>query len=232
MTIDFETFTLAAPTATLDEEPTARADADCLEFRMDLATEPLATLGAYDGELPLLVTHRPAWEGGKATDQDRLETLERAIDHEAVGASDIELAALAGERNDGTRAQRLAERAAQSDVAVVVSMHDFDRTPPKAELKRSLRRATQYGDVGKLAVTATDHEDALAVLSVTHELTAEGLSVATMAMGEAGQHTRAVAPVYGSKIGYAPADPEQATAPGQYDLETLRRLVDDLVTSR
>ena len=221
MTIDFETFTLAAPTATLDEEPTARADADCLELRMDLATEPLATLNVYDGELPLLVTNRPAWEGGKATDQDRLETLERAIDHEAVGAIDIELAALAGERSDGMRAQRLAERAAQSDVTVVVSMHDFDRTPPKAELKGSLRRATQYGDVGKIAVTATDHEDALAVLSVTHELTAEGLSVATMAMGEAGQHTRAVAPVYGSKIGYA-----------QYDLETLRRLVDDLVTSR
>jgi 3-dehydroquinate dehydratase-1 len=49
-----------------------------------------------------------------------------------------------------------------------------------------------------------------------------------MAMGAAGQHTRAVAPVYGSAIGYAPVDPQQATAPGQYDLETLGRLVEQL----
>jgi len=62
-------------------------------------------------------------------------------------------------------------------------------------------------------------------LSVTEQLTAHGDAVATMAMGDVGSHTRAVAPVYGSKIGYAPVDPENATAPGQYDLETLARLV-------
>ena len=67
------------------------------------------------------------------------------------------------------------------------------------------------------------------MLSVTHELTEEGLSIATMAMGEAGRHTRAVAPVYGSKIGYAPVDSKKVTAPGQYDLETLRGLVDELL---
>jgi len=49
-----------------------------------------------------------------------------------------------------------------------------------------------------------------------------------MAMGEAGRHTRAVAPLYGSRIGYAPVDPDAATAPGQYDLATLAGLVDRL----
>jgi 3-dehydroquinate dehydratase-1 len=49
-----------------------------------------------------------------------------------------------------------------------------------------------------------------------------------MAMGEAGRHTRAVAPLYGSKIGYAPVDPAEATAPGQYDLATLADLIDRL----
>jgi 3-dehydroquinate dehydratase-1 len=66
------------------------------------------------------------------------------------------------------------------------------------------------------------------VLSATHRAVESGWTVATMAMGEPGQHTRAVAPVYGSKIGYAPVEPEGATAPGQYDLQTLRRLVDEL----
>jgi 3-dehydroquinate dehydratase-1 len=79
-----------------------------------------------------------------------------------------------------------------------------------------------------LAGTAETIGDALDLLSNTHERTASGDAVATMAMGEAGRHTRAVAPVYGSKIGYAPVDPDRATAPGQYDLATLRTLIDRL----
>jgi 3-dehydroquinate dehydratase-1 len=47
-------------------------------------------------------------------------------------------------------------------------------------------------------------------------------------MGEAGRHSRAVAPLYGSRIAYAPVDPDRATAPGQFDLATLSDLVDRL----
>ena len=83
--------------------------------------------------------------------------------------------------------------------------------------------------MAKLAVTADDRADALDLLAATRAHDAEGAAVATMAMGEAGRHTRAVAPVYGSRIGYAPVDPADATAPGQYDLETLRTLVDGLL---
>jgi 3-dehydroquinate dehydratase-1 len=93
-------------------------------------------------------------------------------------------------------------------------------------MRETLVRASELGDVGKLAVTASDPGDALALLSVTYELSNEGRRVATMAMGEAGRHSRAVAPIYGSRIGYAPVDPASATAPGQYDLATLRELIE------
>ena len=59
MSLEFEAFTLAAATADLDEEPAARAHADCVEFRMDLAADPLSALSGYEGELPLLATNRP-----------------------------------------------------------------------------------------------------------------------------------------------------------------------------
>jgi len=223
MSLEFEAFTLAAPTADLGDEPAARPHADCVEFRMDMAADPLAALSAYDGELPLLVTNRPAWEGGEATPEGRIEALETAIEHEAVGAVDVELAALSN--GDG---HRLVEKAASQGVSVVVSVHDFEGTPPRPELGRLLTRAGEVGDVAKLAVTAADRDDTLDLLAATRAHAAEGRRVATMAMGEAGRHTRAVAPVYGSKIGYAPVDPERATAPGQFDLATLRRLVDRL----
>ncbi|MFT4884628.1 MAG: 3-dehydroquinate dehydratase-1 [Natronomonas sp.] len=223
MTLTFDSFRLAASTADLGEEPAAREHADCVEFRMDLADDPLDALADYDGDLPLLVTNRADWEGGEATDDGRIEALKQAVGHEAVEAVDIELAAL--EDGDGLD---LVEAADDRDVSVVVSAHDFEGTPSKGQLQSLLTRAGTYGDVAKLAVTAENREDALAVLGATHEMTARGERVATMAMGEAGSHTRAVAPVYGSKIGYAPVDPEKATAPGQYDLETLRGLVDRL----
>nr|WP_049939816.1 type I 3-dehydroquinate dehydratase [Natronomonas pharaonis] len=220
----FETFTLAAATADLGDEPAAREHADCVEFRMDLAAEPRSALGSYDGELPLLVTNRPTWEGGEADDEGRLPALEAAVEHDAVGAVDIELAAL----EDNAAARSLADHAHGNDASVVVSTHDFEATPARSTLVDLLERAGTYGDVAKLAVTATDRSDALDVLAATHEATQKGTTVATMAMGEAGSHTRAVAPVYGSQIGYAPVDPAEATAPGQYDLATLRELVSSL----
>jgi 3-dehydroquinate dehydratase-1 len=224
MALAFESFTLAAASADLAAEPAAREHADCLELRLDLADDPLAALDGYDGTLPLIATNRPEWEGGGWTGDGRIEALEAAVEHDAVEAVDVELATLSNGDGHG-----VVERAAELDVAVIVSTHDFEGTPPRPELGRLLTRAGEVGDVAKLAVTAHDPDDALDLLAATRAHAAEGAAVATMAMGEAGRHTRAVAPVYGSRIGYAPVDPADATAPGQYDLETLRTLVDALL---
>lgn len=221
--MDFDSFTLAASTADLGEEPQARAHADCLEFRIDLADDPMAALEAYDGELPILATNRADWEGGEAEDEGRLGALSSALAYDVVEAIDVELASILEGDADG-----VLGAAAEADVSVVVSSHDFDGTPPRPDLVRTLTEAGKYGDVAKLAVTAESRADTIALLSATEQLTHHGDRVATMAMGKVGRHTRAVAPVYGSRIGYAPVDPAQATAPGQYDLETLAGLVETL----
>jgi len=221
--MNFDSFRLAAATADLAEEPAAREHADLVELRMDLAEEPLTQLSEYDGELPLLVTNRPEWEGGEAADAGRLAALEAAVTDDAVAAVDVELASA----RDGD-AGALIETAREHDVHVIVSTHDFEGTPPMGELQETLRDAAKFGDVSKLAVTAETPDDVLDLLVATRAATVEGHTVATMAMGEAGRHSRAVAPLYGSRIGYAPVDPEAATAPGQYDLATLAGLVAEL----
>ncbi|WP_193310005.1 type I 3-dehydroquinate dehydratase [Halorubrum halophilum] len=227
----FDEFVLTASTADLSEEPAAREHADAVEYRMDLASDPLGQLEAYDGELPLLVTNRASWEGGEAEGLGRYDALSTAIGHEAVAAVDVELAALRGTHPDPaeeSHAEALREAAREAGASVVASVHDFESTPEPAALVDLLADAASEGDVGKLATTATAPADALAMLRATHEATAAGHRVATMCMGDPGRHTRAVAPVYGSKIGYAPVDPANATAPGQYPLATLRALVDGL----
>lgn len=227
----FEEFVLTASTGDLSAEPRARETADAVEFRMDLADDPLAQLADYDGALPLVVTNRAEWEGGEAADLGRYGALAEAITHDAVVAVDVELAALRGNAPAGERshATALRESARDEGVSVIASVHDFESTPEVGTLTDLLADAAGEGDVGKLATTANAREDALAMLRATHEATAAGHHVATMCMGEPGRHTRAVAPVYGSRIGYAPVDTADATAPGQYPLATLRGLVDGLL---
>ncbi len=222
--MNFESFVLAAATADLTDEPAAREHADAVELRMDLATDPLAQLEAYDGELPLLVTNRVEWEGGEAADgPERLDALAAALEHPDVEAVDVELAAV----RDGD-AGRVVASARDRGVSVVVSVHDFEGTPDRDRMESLLATAAEKGDVGKLAVTAETPGDVLALLDATWSVTADGSRVATMAMGEAGRHSRAVAPLYGSRIGYAPVDPADATAPGQFDLARLAELVERL----
>jgi 3-dehydroquinate dehydratase-1 len=220
--MEFESYVLAAVTADLDEEPVARTRADVMEFRLDLADYPLEQLRSYAGELPIIATNRVASEGGNAPDTpDRLDTLADAAANPAVAAIDVELASI----NDGD-ADELLAAADTHNLAVIASAHDFEVTPPQRELTATLRAACAAGDVGKLTVTATDLGDVLELLEVTFDLTQDGLDVATMSMGDSGRHSRVVAPIYGSRVGYAPVTVDDATAPGQYDLESLRSLLD------
>ncbi|WP_123538863.1 type I 3-dehydroquinate dehydratase [Halosimplex salinum] len=222
--MDFSSFVLTAATTDLSAEPAARDHADAVEFRMDLASDALDALAAYDGDLPLVATNRPTWEGGEAPDDDaRLAALRTAVEHDAVAAVDVELAAL--EAGDATG---VVEAARDHGTAVIVSTHDFEATPHRDSMRETLADAGQRGDVAKLAVTAEGPGDVLDLLAATWEASTADETVATMAMGEAGRHSRAVAPLYGSRIGYAPVDPADATAPGQYDLATLAGLVDSL----
>ncbi|MFC6992245.1 type I 3-dehydroquinate dehydratase [Haladaptatus sp. GCM10025707] len=222
--MDFDEFVLAASTAVLDDEPDARPHADAVEFRMDLAADPLAALRNYGGTLPIIATNRVNWEGGQAEDDaTRLDTLCAAAAETAVEAVDIELAAILN--GDGAR---VVDAARESDTKVIVSVHDFEETPRIAELRHLLKEATDHGDVGKLACTATSVDDVLDLLFATRTFSMNGRPVATMAMGKLGRHSRVVAPLYGSCLGFAPIRPEDATAPGQYDLGTLRQLLTQL----
>ncbi|MFB6095487.1 MAG: type I 3-dehydroquinate dehydratase [Halodesulfurarchaeum sp.] len=227
--MDLSKFVLAASTASLSEEPAAREHADALEFRMDLAADPLADLSGYEGDLPIIVTNRPRWEGGERTDgEERIQELIEAEKMDGVEAVDVELGALKDVPVAAAEASPVVEQAMEAELTVVVSTHDFDSTPSLSEMADRASQLCTLGDVGKLAVGAESRGDVLDLLRVTHEFDRAEQSIATVAMGAAGRHSRALAPLYGSKLGYAPVDPEEATAPGQYDLETLAELIDSL----
>jgi 3-dehydroquinate dehydratase-1 len=220
--VDTDQFRLAATTNDLSREPAVRGLADVVEFRMDRAARPVEQLDDYDGELPVLATNRAAWEGGGADGPDRLDRLVEASTVDAVWAVDVELATA----RDATW---VVEELRSQGPDLVVSSHDFDRTPDRSTLDATFEACARHGDVAKVATRANDRSDTLRMLRAVHEATAAGLRVAGISMGEVGRHTRAVAPLYGSTLGYAPLrDDETEYAPGQIPLDDLAHLIESL----
>ena len=220
MTVDG--FALAATTNDLTREPDARESADIVEFRMDSAEDPIEQLADYDGELPILATNRSRWFGGHAADRGRLDQLMAAAEFDAVELVDVELETARG-------MEWVLEEFREQGVELVISFHEFDETPDQETLDAIIEECDRYGDIAKVATYAEDREDCLRILTAVDTATRNGIRAAGIAMGELGSHTRVVAPLYGSALGYAPlASDTSEYAPGQLPLHRLRALVEML----
>ncbi|TYT62498.1 hypothetical protein [Natrialba swarupiae] len=106
--------------------------------------------------------------------------------------------------------------------------HDLDGTPDGSELIDTpfgRLRVRRRGQTRRNGRTASGH---VALLAVIHRLVSDSKTVAMAPMAEAGRHTRTHHPCPRFAVIYAPIDPTNATASGQYDLETLAGLVSDL----
>lgn len=195
-----------------------------MELRLDFI--PSMELNA-DRELPLLldacraldvpciVTYRPHWEGGqfRGSEARRLAALKYAA---SLGAPfvDVELKAAAlffGGAGDIADACH-----------VILSSHDYERTASEAELLALADRMWEAGaDVVKIAQTARDVTDALAVLALLRRR--KGPTIA-LAMGERGVITRILAPKYGGFLTFGALGAGRESAPGQPTLAQLRTL--------
>ncbi|HIH45431.1 MAG TPA: type I 3-dehydroquinate dehydratase [Candidatus Methanoperedenaceae archaeon] len=186
--------------------------ADVLELRIDLlgatgAADVARTLGHLG--LPMIATNRLAAEGGKwdGSEEERISVLQSVLGY--CDAVDIELCA--------EKAPAVIDDVKRMGKTVIVSSHDFKRTPSRKEMAAILENAFSLGaDIAKLAVTPASLEDVLALFEVTLHA---GRPVCTIAMGELGRHTRAVLPIYGSVLTYGSAG--KATAPGQMRVDEL-----------
>ncbi|MCV2396363.1 type I 3-dehydroquinate dehydratase [Actinotalea sp. M2MS4P-6] len=207
---------------------------DVVEWRVDLATalqgdlDALAAAGhqvtdALDG-LPLLVTLRTREQGGAADvgGEEYLEVLGTLVGAGVADLVDVELSLPAP-----TRAGAIG-LAHDAGVAVVVSHHDWQGTPPRKELRGLLDDMVAAGaDVAKLAVTPRDPDDLLALLRATREVSERaGVPVIAVAMGDLGAVVRLAGGVFGSAATFATVG--AGSAPGQLDLDIVTAVLDVL----
>lgn len=184
--------------------------ADILEVRIDLAAEEPQPLveSIFKLGMPLVVTVRPAWEGGAFTgsDRERAKIIKRLAPF--ADYVDVELRA--------KNIDELVSSAEGSKALTIVSYHDFEGTPPKRDMADILKKCHEKGDIAKLAVIPGSLRDVLALFEVTLKTQKP---VCTIAMGEIGMHSRLVAPVYGSMFTYGYV--RKPVAPGQMRVDKI-----------
>jgi 3-dehydroquinate dehydratase-1 len=211
----------------------AEKGADILEIRLDLlgirnperAAEVIREIKAETG-LPIIVTSRSGAEGGKwdGEEEDRTGLLINLLSlKDGPDAIDIELSAGMKERN------RVIKAAKDRETAVIVSSHDFLKTPPLQNMRTIIEEMFLAGaDIAKLAVMPLSVGDTLNLLRVTLDFKDAGKSVCTIAMGSQGKHTRVVAPFYGSVLTYASIESDESAAPGQLPVDEVKKIMEML----
>jgi 3-dehydroquinate dehydratase-1 len=108
---------------------------------------------------------------------------------------------------------------------LLVSWHDFEKTPSSDSIADILSEMRSYSNYVKIVTMAHSIEDSLRVLELYD--TAIGLSPIFFAMGEAGVISRILCPV----IGNAPftyASLEKSIAPGQLTVDQMKKLYDKM----
>ena len=149
-------------TSAVKQLHTAEKEADIIELRADLmekvGKEGLEYL-IKNAKKPIIVTYRSVKEGGnkRGSEKERSEFLKSAI---TAGAAfvDIELSTNPKIRNS------IVRHAKKNGTKVIISFHDFNKTPPLNELVRFTDKAIKAGaDIIKTATwKKTEKDDAKA----------------------------------------------------------------------
>ena len=182
-----------------------QAKADVVEWRVDwyedvfsfeCVEHVLRKLREITGEIPLLFTFRTLQEGGEqAIDAVAYRELnEKAVRTKMADLIDVELSA--GEKT----VKSLIKTAHTFGVKVVVSNHDFEKTPSKEEIVARLQKMQELGaDLPKIAVMPQCKKDVLTLLAATEEMTGNYADrpIITMSMAKDGVISRFCGEVFG-----------------------------------
>ncbi|MBS4213503.1 MULTISPECIES: type I 3-dehydroquinate dehydratase [Neobacillus] len=204
-------------------------DLDLVEWRVDhfeqvddlmQVKEALANIRSVLTDIPLIFTFRSTKEGGEKeiSNDHYIELNKEILQTGQVDFIDVELF------NEEKDVKTLINFAHSHDVFVIVSNHDFEKTPPKEEIVSRLRSAQDLGgDIPKIAVMPKTNEDVLALLDATNIMYEKYADrpIITISMGQKGAISRVAG--FGSALTFGAA--KVGSAPGQIAVNELRSML-------
>lgn len=195
---------------------------DLVEVRLDMVGSALpgwlACCEAIERQgLPVLLTLRLSAEGGRwdLPDAERMPLLSDAI--RTLSLIDVEYRS--------TLTASLCDKARRLGKTVIVSFHDFARTPSLVELQEIVDGIRELPASVPKIVAMVQSPDDVTTLSALLDANREQ-PICVLGMGAAGQGTRTEFPARGSCLTYGFID--ASSAPGQL---TAGELVNALTTS-
>jgi 3-dehydroquinate dehydratase-1 len=206
-------------------------DFDVVEWRVDFfkdvtniveVKKALQLIREAVADKPIVFTFRSAREGGQkeVTKVFYVELNKSIAQAKLVEAIDIELF------NDEKDIKELVEVAHANGVVVIISNHDFQKTPSKEEIISRLLKAQELGgDIPKIAVMPTCAKDVIILLDATRIMSEEYADgpIITMSMEDKGVISRLSGELFGSALTFASA--KRVSAPGQISVLELRKTI-------
>jgi len=206
------------------------ADADLAEFRIDLLsfasdTKQVIALGhelkKILGNKSLIATIRTKNEGGQLeiSDADYGKTYQAYLKNPFMDWLDVEMF------RDQKVVSEIVQKAHQKKVLVVMSNHDFQKTPSQDEIEKRLLKQDQMGaDVLKIAVMPKSKQDVFTLMNATLKVSQQTTKpLLTMSMGQLGTISRVATANMGGSYSFGMIG--QASAPGQIDVTKLKQIL-------
>ncbi|WP_289348377.1 type I 3-dehydroquinate dehydratase [Acinetobacter baumannii] len=206
------------------------ADADLAEFRIDLLsfasdTKQVIALGhelkKILGNKPMIATIRKKNEGSQLeiSDADYGKTYQAYLKNPFMDWLDVEMF------RDQKVVSEIVQKAHQKKVLVVMSNHDFQKTPSQDEIEKRLLKQDQMGaDVLKIAVMPKSKQDVFTLMNATLKVSQQTTKpLLTMSMGQLGTISRVATANMGGSYSFGMIG--QASAPGQIDVTKLKQIL-------
>lgn len=208
----------------------ANADADLAEFRIDLLNfandrEQVIALGQelkqILGAKPMIATIRTHNEGGQLTisDADYGKTYQAYLQQPFMDMLDVEMF------RDQQIVKNTVKLAHAKKVLIVMSNHDFQKTPPEAEIIKRLLKQDELGaDILKIAVMPQSKQDVFTLMNATLNVSQQSKKpLLTMSMGKLGTISRIATANMGGSFSFGMIG--EASAPGQIDVTQLKQFL-------
>jgi 3-dehydroquinate dehydratase-1 len=206
------------------------ADADLAEFRIDLLsfasdTKQVIALGhelkKILGNKPMIATIRTKNEGGQLeiSDVDYGKTYQAYLKNPFMDWLDVEMF------RDQKVVSDIVQKAHQKKVLIVMSNHDFQKTPSQDEIEKRLLKQDQMGaDILKIAVMPKSKQDVFTLMNATLKVSQQTTKpLLTMSMGQLGTISRVATANMGGSYSFGMIG--QASAPGQIDVTKLKQIL-------
>ena len=208
-------------------------NADLIEGRIDFfdqvedaekLVETAKKLCQVMSEMPLLTTFRTHFEGGvkKLSEEEYFDICRVLIKERATDLLDLELF------RKISKLKEIIAEAHENNIYIIMSNHDFDKTPATSELERRLTLLKIFFFFfSKITVMPNSAHDVLNLLLATDNMKYKlNCPLITMAMGDLGKVTRISGEVFGSCLTFGTVG--DASAPGQIESTNLKGILNTL----